>query len=502
MSCKCGNTCAPVDSPANTCSTEAKVKCDCISPSATEPHTSAIENRQSKMADPITGENFTATRNACKLCAPLGASLAFRGIEGCLPFLHGSQGCATYIRRYMISHFREPMDIASSSFGEESVVFGGKQNLFDGLKHVIEGYKPKAIGIATTCLAETIGDDVGMYVKEFIAENKDDMALPYILHASTPSYSGSHADGYHWAVRAIVEQLAVEGPNEKFIGLFPGMLSPADLRHLREILTVFGMRFSIVPDYSDPMDGPVWDDYHRIPFGGTPIKEISRIGRASAVIELGATIKNEQSSARLVDERFSTAAFRIGLPIGIRESDVFFKVLEQITGRPTPAALAAERERLVDCYVDAHKYTFGKKVIIYGEEDFVVGLSAFCAEIGLKPVMCASGGQSGKLQKAVLAAAPEMDQDTPILEGIDFAEIEEATRNLEPDLLIGNSKGFSLSRKTGTPLIRVGFPIHDRISGPRTLHVGYRGAQQLFDKIVDKLMELKQDSNDIGYTYI
>ena len=74
--------------------------------------------------------------------------------------------------------------------------------------------------------------------------------------------------------------------------------------------------------------------------------------------------------------------------------------------------------------------------------------------------------------------------------------------DLKPDLLIGNSKGFTLSRKTGIPLIRVGFPIHDRISGPRSLHLGYRGAQVMFDKIVDKLMEIKQSSNDIGYTYI
>ena len=72
--------------------------------------------------------NFTATRNPCKLCAPLGACLVFRGVEGCIPFLHGSQGCATYIRRYLISHFREPMDIASSNFHEESAIFGGSSN--------------------------------------------------------------------------------------------------------------------------------------------------------------------------------------------------------------------------------------------------------------------------------------------------------------------------------------------------------------------------------------
>ena len=188
MSCDCGKTCAPVDDPANACNAEDKAKCGC----------------GPKDKDrPLTGENFTATRNACKLCAPLGACLAFRGIEGCLPFLHGSQGCATYIRRYMISHFREPMDIASSSFGEESVVFGGRQNLFDGLTHVIEGYKPEVIGIATTCLAETIGDDVNMYVKEYLSADRKIVNPPHILRVSTPSYSGSHADGYQWAVRAI-----------------------------------------------------------------------------------------------------------------------------------------------------------------------------------------------------------------------------------------------------------------------------------------------------------
>ena len=69
-------------------------------------------------------KHFTATQNACKLCTPLGAALAFEGIENSVPLLHGSQGCSTYIRRYMISHFKEPVDIASSNFSEETAVFG------------------------------------------------------------------------------------------------------------------------------------------------------------------------------------------------------------------------------------------------------------------------------------------------------------------------------------------------------------------------------------------
>ncbi len=80
--------------------------------------------------------NFVSTRNACKLCAPLGACLALRGVEGALPFLHGSQGCATYMRRYIISHFKEPMDIAASNFSEATAIFGGGDNLRIGLHNV------------------------------------------------------------------------------------------------------------------------------------------------------------------------------------------------------------------------------------------------------------------------------------------------------------------------------------------------------------------------------
>ena len=153
---------------------------------------------------------YVSTTNACKLCKPLGACLAFRGIEGAVPMLHGSQGCATYMRRYIISHFREPMDIASSSLGEKHAVYGGGPNLKQGLQNVMTKFGAKLIGVATTCLTETIGDDVPMIVKEFRREMHDSgfLDLPALVTVSTPSYSGTHMEGFHAAVRAVVEQLS------------------------------------------------------------------------------------------------------------------------------------------------------------------------------------------------------------------------------------------------------------------------------------------------------
>ncbi len=44
--------------------------------------------------------------------------------------------------------------------------------------------------------------------------------------------------------------------------------------------------------------------------------------------------------------------------------------------------------------------------------------------------------------------------------------------------MIGSSKGYPMARKLGKPLVRVGFPIHDRIGPNRILHLGYRGAER------------------------
>ena len=73
---------------------------------------------------------------------------------------------------------------------------------------------------------------------------------------------------------------------------------------------------------------------------------------------------------------------------------------------------------------------------------------------------------------------------------------------LSPDFVIGNSKGYPLSKQLKIPLVRAGFPIHDRIGGQRLLHIGYRGAQCLFDLIVNKLIEKTQESSPVGYMYM
>ncbi len=449
--------------------------------------------------------SYTSTTNACKLCRPLGAALAFRGIEGSVPFLHGSQGCATYMRRYIISHYNEPIDIASSALGEKNAIFGGGPNLKLGLKNVIEKYRPQLIGIATTCLTETIGDDVAAIVKEFSAQAVGEKDLPHLVHVASPSYSGSHMEGFHDAVLAAVRTLTDGSGPGAVINLLPGFVSPADLRYLKEVLADFNLTTTILPDISETLDGPALSSYPLIPGGGTPIAAIKAMGKAAMTVEFGQTQADRKTAGVFLEDQFGVTLHRLGMPIGIRETDRFFALLSEASGRSVPARHENERGRLVDAYVDGHKYLAGKTAVVFGEEDLVVGLTAFLAEIGVRPVLCASGGNSGNLQKAIAQAMHDLlpEKDLPqVVENVDFHEIGEQVETLRPDLLVGHSKGYSIARKLHIPLIRVGFPIHDRVGGQRILHLGYRGAQHLFDTVVNTVIAGKQEASPVGYSYM
>jgi len=448
--------------------------------------------------------DYVSSTNACKACMPLGACLAFKGVEGCVPFLHGSQGCATYMRRYAISHFREPVDIASSSLGEGEAVFGGGPNLKQGLVNVINKYQAKAVGIATTCLTETIGDNVPAIVKEFVAEAVLDGSgeMPSLIHVSTPSYAATHMEGFHAAVQATVAQLAEPCTRHNGINILSGLISPADIRYLYEVAGDFGIKATLLPDYSRPLDAPASAQYEILPEGGTALADIKIMGGAKASLAFGWT-PDSQAAGRDLQERCGVSLHGLGLPIGLRNSDAFFSAMEELGHQETPERHALERGRYLDAMVDGHKYLSGKRAVVYGEQDLVIGLASFLAEIGVQPVLCASGGRTAGFREKILEVTSGLVREEVQVEaGADFYRIAELSRELAPDLLVGNSKGYSISRELEAPLVRVGFPIHDRFGGQRLLHLGYRGAQELFDRLVNALIAKKQNDSSVGYGYI
>lgn len=447
-------------------------------------------------------DHYASSTNPCKLCTPLGAALAFHGIEGAVCLLHGSQGCSTYIRRYLISHFKEPLDVASTNFSEHSAVFGGRQNFLSAVRNLNLQYQPSLVGVATTCLAETMGEDLSLYLHE-LSKSDDAATLPPVVTVSTAAYRGTHADGFHDAVKSLVVQLAdpaaEAGPE---VLLFSPMVSPSDLRALKDWLADFGLVGALVPDWSETLDGGPWSDYTPLPPGGTPLAVLRSAPKARASIELGRVLAGAPSTACTeLAARHGVAGHRFGWPLGVRETDRWFDLLSDLSGKPIPMALRSSRARLLDALVDGHKVVSGLRVAVYGEEDLVVSLAVFLAEIGAKIVAVASGGASGRLRSALEAIEPEAREGLQVLDDSDFFDLEAGLAGEGIDLLIGSSKGFKLAQARGVPLVRVGFPVHDRFGGARIRLLGYDGALALFDQIVNAVLEKRQADNPVGYTY-
>ena len=173
------------------------------------------------------------TVNPAKACQPLGAVFAAVGFEGTIPFVHGSQGCVAYYRSHFSRHFKEPSSCVSSSMTEDAAVFGGLNNMIDGLANTYNMYKPKMIAVSTTCMAEVIGDDLNAFIKT--SKEKGSVPAEFdVPFAHTPAFVGSHITGYDNVMKGILEHFwdgkagtapkLERRPNEKinFIGGFDG----------------------------------------------------------------------------------------------------------------------------------------------------------------------------------------------------------------------------------------------------------------------------------------
>jgi len=315
-------------------------------------------------------------------------------------------------------------------------------------------------------------------------------------------------------VAGIVRSKAEAGEKGDHINIFPGFVSPEDLRLIKTILKDFGIDYILLPDYSETLDNPIWDSYKRIPDGGTPIELVKKCGSARASIEFGTIINKGSLAGRVknssnlttageyLKDKFGVENCRMPFPTGVNSCDTFFDTLSRISGKPIPVKYTKERGRLIDSYVDGHKYAFGKRAVVYGEEDFVVAVSSFLNEIGIEVALAASGGESGRLEEEIRNYCPENIEEITIKNGFDYEMIHEWCIENKPDILVGNSKAYYIAREMNIPIVRCGFPIHDRIGGQRIKHLGYTGTQELFDRIVNELIGSKQDKSEVGYKYM
>lgn len=235
------------------------------------------------------------TVNPAKACQPLGAVYVANGFHKTLSFVHGSQGCVAYYRSHFSRHFKEPTSCVSSSMTEDAAVFGGLNNMIDGLANTYNMYKPAMIAVSTTCMAEVIGDDLNAFIKT----SKEKGSVPDdfdVTFAHTPAFVGSHITGYDNAMKGVISHFwdgkagtapkleRVPNNSINFLGGFDGYVV-GNLREIKRIFGMMGVEYTILGDQSDVWDTPT-DGEFRMYDGGTTLEQAANAVNAKATISM------------------------------------------------------------------------------------------------------------------------------------------------------------------------------------------------------------------------
>jgi nitrogenase molybdenum-iron protein NifN len=447
------------------------------------------------MAEVVTAwPRKAATINPLKTSAPLGAALAFLGIDGCMPLFHGSQGCTAFALVLMVRHFRESIPLQTTAMNELSTILGGADHVEKAIGNILERAKPRVIGLCTTGLTETRGEDMVGDLKQMRARHPEWADLS-IVFAATPDYTGGLQEGWATAVTALVDTLvaptqatALPAPGGRDqVNLLAGAhLSPGDIEELREIVESFGLNPIILPDLSGSLDGHVPDRYIPHTLGGTRVEEVRSMGRSRHTIVLG---EHMRGAAEALERRTGVPFTLFEHAVGLAATDRLVALLAQISGRPVPPKLRRRRSQLVDALLDGHIPFAGQPVAIAAEPDLLLGLAELFAGLG------------AVIKTAVTTVASPVLARVPAERLIigDLDDFERAAGGCR--LLVTHAQGAEISRRTGIPLYRAGFPLFDRLGAAHRVTVGYRGGRDLIFEIGNLFIDQrtpdhKEDDHD------
>ena len=205
---------------------------------------------------------------------------------------------------------------------EDAAVFGGLNNMLEGLENAYKLYSPKMLAVCTTCMAEVIGDDLNSYIRT--AREKglipNDLPVPF---AHTPSFVGSYLNGYDNMMKGILSSITSgkKGePNGK-INIIPGFDTyTGNYRELKRLLDIMDVKHTILADVSDIFDSPNTGEYKLYP-GGTPLVDAMDSINAAATIALQkySTLKTMEYIGKEWNQKTAVLT-----PIGIKNTDKFF----------------------------------------------------------------------------------------------------------------------------------------------------------------------------------
>ena len=396
--------------------------------------------------------------NPLKLSQPMGATLAFLGIKNCMPLMHGAQGCASFTKVLFTRHFNDPIAIQTTAVNDiTAVIDGGEISISEAIENITKKVTPDLVGLFTTGLTETKGDDI----KGACLLLKDKQA---IVWAHTPDFEGGLESGWSLSVQSVINQLLEPNTtqNHNKVLLIPNVnLSPIEVEKIKETLELFGLEVFALPDLSDSLDGHLGVKQGSLSSGGIGVESIKKLGDAGLVITVGRSVK--KCGELFFEKNPKSTHLHFDSLCGLQACDDFYGKLLTCTGLTKPhASIQRWRTRLQDTLLDTH-FAIGKaKVIIADEPDNAYALWTALSEAGAKV-------------HAVIAQRSDISEAfTCKVQVGDFEDVEALLPSF--DAIISNYHAERLAKKHHKAVLFRGFPNYEQVGIGLKNNILYEGS--------------------------
>lgn len=395
--------------------------------------------------------------NPFKLSQPMGATLAFLGVDKCMPLMHGGQGCASLTKVFFTRHFCEPIAIQTSAVTDAiAVLDGGDFSIVESVKNITKKVTPSLIGLHTTGLPETKGDDICGIGRQ--------IEFP-MVHVNTPDYEGGLESGWAKTCKAIIEQLVEpsECVDDNKVVLLPHVsLQPVEVEKIKEFIEGFGFHVNALPDLSTSLDGHLGEKQAVLSSGGISVDEIRSIGDAGLVLTVGDSMQSCASA--LQEKNAEMRHYHFAHLHGLEATDALAELLlaeKGFTG--PPLAVARWRQRLQDAMLDSHFSLGQTRFLVVAEPDQLAGVCKSLNEAGGRVTIAVSTVDSSQLEK--------VKADKVIV-----GDLEDAEAMADKyDVIIGNYHCEALANRLHKGLVLRGFPNWEQVGNALKNDVLYEG---------------------------
>ena len=396
--------------------------------------------------------------NPFKLSQPMGAVLAFLGIDKCMPLMHGGQGCTSFTKVYFTRHFCEPIAIQTSAVTDAiAVLDGGDYSIVESVKNITRKVTPSLIGLHTTGLPETKGDDIRGVASQI------DFPLVYV---NTPDYEGGLESGWALTCQAIIEQIVEPSQtvNDNKLVLLPHVsMQPVEVEKAKEFIESFGFNVFALPDLSTSLDGHLGEKQAALSSGGISIDEIRALGDSGLVISIGESMRG--CAEKLLDKNSEIRHHHFAHLNGLEATDSLVSVLLEETGfSAPPLPVARWRQRLQDAMLDSHFSLGQTRFLVAAEPDQLMGLCKSLREAGGRISLAISTVPSPQLGK--------LDAERVIVG--DLEDAEDAAE--EFDVIIGNGHCEALAHRLHKGHVLRGFPNWEQVGNTLKNDILYEGS--------------------------